>query len=427
MSRIGILFQDHDPPARGGIRKPRKPTGGADSGADLAYTLQQLGLPIITPVTNPSVDNDRDWVFSDTPEGIQKAVNPPYNVETIWLNTVLYSGHPIEKCLQEHPNIRIIGQHPTQVDSWDDKIWANEQIRQAGLPVPDSYVIHQKDMNTLFTKQETDNTMIPAENSPLHAFANPVPFVLKPIRGRGSQGVSLVYNFNELYQKLQTMFNEKVYGDAVYIEKYLQGKEITVTVMPPGTYVLPHNSPLFSFDYIQRIIADVKRENYSDILQTVFSKSPQFIDNIDKYRVITFTDYWALPPVHRFAHENGIAPYNGKVAVSLNSHAISIEQWRQSNYQDVSRHCEIAARLTKASAPIRIDCRARQDENDDFAPFDLFDLNMKPNMTVASRPHRLEQASLSALAGEAIGWDYSLLVVNLISQQWGGQVPSTAH
>lgn len=42
-------------------------------------------------------------------------------------------------------------------------------------------------------------------------------------------------------------------------------------------------------------------------------------------------------------------------------------------------------------------------------------------MTIPSRPHHDDQASLSALGGEAIGWDYHFLAANLVLQQWDPQ------
>lgn len=48
----------------------------------------------------------------------------------------------------------------------------------------------------------------------------------------------------------------------------------------------------------------------------------------------------------------------------------------------------------------------------------LFDLNMKPNMTGPGREGRHEQASLVALAAEAVGWPFPLLVHNIALQAW---------
>lgn len=88
-------------------------------------------------------------------------------------------------------------------------------------------------------------------------------------------------------------------------------------------------------------------------------------------------DYWAMPVVARFNHENGVAPYNGHVAVTLNSRAVSAEAFAADGaYAEVARQCEGVARLLKVTAPIRIDVRRRREESE--SPFVLFDVNMKP-------------------------------------------------
>ena len=63
---IAILYQKSEVPVVDGIRKPMKPGGYRDGGADIGYCLNQNGnadINIITPVANPDVKNDLDWVF----------------------------------------------------------------------------------------------------------------------------------------------------------------------------------------------------------------------------------------------------------------------------------------------------------------------------------------------------------------------------
>ena len=85
--------------------------------------------------------------------------------------------------------------------------------------------------------------------------------------------------------------------------------------------------------------------------------------------------YWALPIVTRFNHSDGVAPYNGTVAVISNSRVVTAEEYSQDPaYQKVAKECEEIANLLKATAPIRIDVRRFQ-EGSNFA---LFDVNMKP-------------------------------------------------
>ena len=152
----------------------------------------------------------------------------------------------------------------------------------------------------------------------------PFPIVAKPCRGRGSAGVKLCRTADELAKHVESLYLD---SSVVMLEEFLGGEEATVTVMPPSS-----------------------------------SSSGE---------------YWAMPVVTRFNHEDGVAPYNGNVAVTLNSRAVSAEAFAADGaYAEMARQCEGVARLLKVTAPIRIDVRRRKDERE--APFVLFDVNMKP-------------------------------------------------
>lgn len=195
------------------------------------------------------------------------------------------------------------------------------------------------------------------------------PLVLKPIRGRGSEGVTKVENLTELQTTAQNLLQSGKYGNRLILEQYLTGQEITITVMPPGTY------------------------------------------SINKAE-ITKDDFWALPVVKRFNHVNGIAPYNGVVAVVKNSSLLNETELTEIKYTNVMKECEKAAKIVGAKAPIRIDCRELDDK------FYLFDLNMKPNMTGAGRPGREDQDSLTCIAARGIGWNFTELLLNMLKQAW---------
>ena len=345
--KVAIIYQAGAPPERNGIKKPVKPEGYSDSGADIAYSLQKQHVHIITPADNPDVNNDLDWVFPDTKEGIQHALDK--GAVIIWLNTVLYAGHPIEEFI--YKGIAVVGQMPANVDTYDDKLVTNELLRKYQLPIPISSTI---------TKENASNFTIEF----------PFPVVAKPIRGRGSQGVYLVKNKEDLSLIVNKMFDAKEFGTALYVEEFLSGEEVTITVMPPGTYIIDRQE-------------------------------------------IKIDHFWSLPPIRRFNHENGIAPYNGAVAVVNNSEVLTDERMQSNVVKQLCRDCEKAAELVRAKAPIRIDCRANKEGR-----YFLFDLNMKPNMTGASRPHRLDQGSLTALAAREIGWNYDDLILNMLCQHW---------
>jgi D-alanine-D-alanine ligase len=345
-SKVAVLYQKNQAPVKDGILKPMKPGGYSDSGADIAFSLQSKNISIITPIEHPLMDNDYDWVFPDDIEGIETALAKGANI--FWLNTVLYEGHPIQRYIGK---VKIVGQRPGDTDKYDDKLVTNKLLRKHKLPVPDSLVIDSANKH---------NYKLP--------FSFPV--VAKPIRGRGSQGVSMANNQLALDTILKEMFAADLYGTAVYIEPYLKGQEVTLTVMPPGSYLIDGQ-------------VDIK----------------------DKH--------WSLPTVKRFNHENGIAPYNGVVAIVNNSAVLAESEENAAAVLLVSYECAQAGSIIDAKAPIRIDCRA-----DEQGKYFLFDLNMKPNMTGASRPHRMDQDSLTALAARAIGWDFGSLLINMLAQKW---------
>ncbi|MBJ7880450.1 ATP-grasp domain-containing protein [Gelidibacter salicanalis] len=324
-----------------------KPGGYSDSGADIAYELKKNDIGIVTPVTNPDIENDLHWVFPDTKKGIQSAIKKGAN--TFWLNTVLYKNHKIENFFDR--DFQFIGQLPSQVDIYDDKYFTNELLRKNKIPIPKTKLISIENLND-------------------YSLDIDFPIVVKPISGRGSQGVSLVRNQKELDGKLNEIFLNNEYGNTVYVEQFLSGQEITVTVMPSGNYLIDNQEKIY--------------------------KNP-----------------WCLPAVKRFNHKDGIAPYNGIVAIMKNSSVLENNELNSRKIIEVYRQCEKASELLNIKAPIRIDCRADEKGN-----YFLFDLNMKPNMTGPSRPHRETQDSLTLLASRKIGWNYIDLLRNMIRQSW---------
>lgn len=166
------------------------------------------------------------------------------------------------------------------------------------------------------------------------------------------------------------MLDSGKYGTAVYAEPFLPGEEITVTVMPPGVYSI-------------------------------------FGENVVK------EFHWCLTAVKRFNHENDVAPYNGIVAVVNNSRVVSSREHESDQLGAAYQHCAKAAGLVGARAPVRIDCRQHQS-----GEYVLFDVNLKPNMTGPSRPHRFDQDSLVALAAADLGWNFNDLLLNILNQQW---------
>ena len=69
--------------------------------------------------------------------------------------------------------------------------------------------------------------------------------VVKPVRGRGSEAVTVVRTLQELRACVTDVLSATVtvngrrlprYGERVVVEEYLPGEELTLTIMPPGDY-----------------------------------------------------------------------------------------------------------------------------------------------------------------------------------------------
>ncbi|QEI05180.1 ATP-grasp domain-containing protein [Pigmentiphaga aceris] len=347
--RIAVLYQSISPPTIGGLRKAPKPGGYADSGADIAYALKRAGYQVVTPKAQPDPAMDLDWVFPDDVAGIVAA--RAAGATLLWANTVLFEGHPLGAVMGK---MWIVGQPPKVMHRIDDKFATNLQLRVHSLPVAVSILAALSASPGVQALDKLDAQRL----ATLGLF---FPMIVKPVRGRGSQGVTRVDSSAALHEAAQALLEGAEFGDQLIIEQYLPGEELTVTVFPAQG-------------------AQGGR---------------------------------ALPPVRRFNHQDGVAPYNGTVAVAHNSAALSAEAQQSPAVMVVLDACVDAARVVGALAPIRIDCR-----QDSQGSYRLFDLNAKPYMTGAGRPGRDDQDSLSAIAARAMGWDYAALLGAMASGAW---------
>jgi D-alanine-D-alanine ligase-like ATP-grasp enzyme len=352
---IAILYQALPPPVIDGLRKDAKPGGYSDGGADIGFVLRGQGVRVLAPVADPDPARPLDWVFPDTEDGIAAAIGAGATI--LWANSVLFEGHPIEAVMGQ---VRIVGQSPALTQRFDDKFATNRMLEQAGLPVARSFLMAQAARPGVSALSDVEVTVRRAGLS--------FPLIVKPVRGRGSQGVTRVADLAALNVAATALIEDAKFGDTLIVEEYLDGKEVTVTVMPPA-------SPLPSG--------------------------------------ASSTTHWPLRPVRRFDQRDGIAPYNGDVAVTMNSAAIDTSELASPAVQAMLDACVRAAALVGARAPIRIDCRA-----DGTGHFKLFDLNMKPNMTGPGRPGRDDQDCLSAIAARADGWDFAQLLEAMLAAAW---------
>ncbi len=347
--KIAILYQALPPPVIDGLRKDAKPGGYSDGGADIGFNLRVSGLDVVTPQAEPDPNVPLDWVFPDTREGIEAARSK--GATLLWANTVLFCGHPLEQVLDQ---FWIVGQLPAAMQAGDDKFATNTMLRAHGLPVAASLRAAPEERPGVWAISALDEATLALEGLVF-------PMVVKPVRGRGSQGVSRVENHAAFMAATQALISSGRFGADVIVEQFLPGDELTFSILPGGA----GEPPL------------------------------------------------ALPPVLRFNHHDGIAPYNGLVAVTQNSRALTPAEQDAHAVQAIMRACTDAATLVESRALSRIDCRADAD-----GVFRIFDLNMKPNLTGAGRPGREDQDSLTAIAARAYGWSYAELLVNMAQRAW---------
>jgi len=316
----------------------------------IAILYQALEPPVIDGActqAKPGADSDPasvfDWVWPDTPEGIAAALDA--GATLLWANTVVFDGHPIEEASRK---AWIVGPDPQAMQAIDDKAATNTRLLAAGLPVVRSWLIDGDD--------DLETQLAP--------FAAQLPLVVKPLRGRGSQGVGIARSAQQLAAQVGDLAQSRRFGAAIMLEQFLPGQEITITVMPAA------------------------------------SRDDE-------------TAPFALPPVRRFGQVDDVAPYNGDVPVSRNSAAMTPEECADPAIVAVTQACEAAAALLEIRSPMRIDCRA-----DAAGTYFLFDVNAKPNLTGAGRPGREDEDSLSTIAAAAIGWSYPDFLVATARGAW---------
>lgn len=266
---------------------------------------------MITPSSSPHPSSHEGWCFPDTEEGIYAAVQQ--GATHLWANTILFSSHPLQTSQKLTPyssHLHVVGQPPSLVENFDDKAYLNGKLRELGGFTLPRSWIVSQDENDL---------------DQLIASIDPYPVVGKPVRGRGSHGVKVCRDPTQLKVHVQALMAE---SPLVMLEEFLAGEEATITVLPPSPFTSLPGQPR----------------------------------------------HWSMFPVVRFNHADGIAPYNGVVAVTANSRVVSEEEMKDPSFGEVMEQCAKVAELIGATAPIRVDVRRFSEES----PFALFDINMKP-------------------------------------------------
>ncbi|MEE6165868.1 MULTISPECIES: hypothetical protein [unclassified Mycolicibacterium] len=340
---IAVLHQAVTPPSLGGAVKPSNPFGYRDSSADIAFALAQAGCDVLTPVGNPRPDVDADWTYPDTLEGITQAVSD--GAAVLWANTSLFDEHPLAH-FGSRDGLYVVGQPLNVVEKFEDKNVCQAAISAIGVPVPVQALVNVE--------------IGPAKGQVESAVSTKglsFPIIVKPVRGRGSAGVKVVDSVADAAEHIESLVGPK-FGGKFLIEEYLSGRELAVTVMPPGSYET----------------ADGVRHEAT---------------------------HWPLPAIERTGHHGGVMPFSGVVPIQSNSKPAGDDD----QLLEFGRHAVRVAQLLKATAPIRIDCREDAD-----GVIKAIDINMKPSMTGPGRPGREQMINLSAMSGTEIGWSYTELL-----------------
>jgi hypothetical protein len=170
--------------------------GYRDSAADIAYNLQISGQAVVTPVPSPDPRVDEEWSFPDTERGVLDAIKAGANV--LWANTTLHSTHSIVNLRERLPaDTRFVGQNPMDTEKFEDKAWVNKWLDRGELQgrFPKSWLL-SRDEKTVLNSID-------------------LPAVVKPVRGRGSYGVSVARSRKDLDTKADYLWKE---GDRILIE-----------------------------------------------------------------------------------------------------------------------------------------------------------------------------------------------------------------
>ena len=343
---IAVLHQAVTPPSLNGAVKPSNPFGYRDSSADIANALMQAGCDVLTPASSPRPDVDADWTYPDTLEGIAAAVAD--GAEILWANTSLFDEHPMAD-FGSREGLFVVGQPLDVVEKFEDKDVCQAAIEAIGVPVPVQALVNVE--------------IGPAKGQIEEAVSQnglTFPIIVKPVRGRGSAGVKVVGSVEEATEHIESHVGPK-FGSKFLIEEYLAGRELAVTVMPPGTYETADG-------------------------------------------MVSEPTHWTLPAIERTGHHGGVMPFSGVVPIQSNSKPAG----NDASVRAFAQHAIRVAQFLKATAPIRIDCR--EDAN---GVIKAIDINMKPSMTGPGRPGREKMINLSALAAGEIGWDYTAMLAGI--------------
>jgi len=145
-------------------------------------------------------EHDLDWTFPDTPQGLDAAIKR--GAKVLWLNTILFIGHPVEQLKSTaSPSLLFVGQLPQMVHNHDDKWLTNEKLRQHGLLLPTARLITIDPAVAAADPSGKALLLSSVSSASLQVLGLEFPVIVKPIRGRGSEGVYKVDTLADLVAK----------------------------------------------------------------------------------------------------------------------------------------------------------------------------------------------------------------------------------
>ena len=120
-----------------------------------------------------------------------------------------------------------------------DKVLAKHELRDAGIATPDWFAFNQ----TAFRELGAGDTL--AEIEQRLGF----PLVVKPARGGSALGVKFAAGQDEVPEALVAAFS---YDDRVLLERFVDGRELAVSVLGsealPIVEAIPHESDVYDFE-----------------------------------------------------------------------------------------------------------------------------------------------------------------------------------
>ncbi|TAK71989.1 MAG: ATP-grasp domain-containing protein [Gammaproteobacteria bacterium] len=378
--KIAVLYQSEPLPEINGVTKPMKSNGYIDGSADIAFALKHQGFNVCLPSGYPNKYVDEDWVFKDTQSGISDALKRGCNF--IWPNTVLHDSHAIYGFNQSL--FGFLGQKNYHLKDLDDKVIAYKFLRQCKNFILPHFVVGsysgQIDKDKMIV--EPDLAILDRKIKEMRMM---FPLVVKPIRGRGSEGVKKVNDLDELITAILYVFNKKFvhnnqelkrFGNAVLVEEYLSGSELTITVLPPGLY---------------RIDGRIQHKG----------------------------DFWTLMPFYRVGHEHGILPSISTLPPIQNVRAAT----KNDKFLNVIMQEAVdLARAVKIYSPLRIDCR-----QDNSGYYRIFDINIKPAITASNRVGDPCKQSIVELASKYSLLNFADLISGIIYSQFLDRLLLNTH